>query len=190
MYVPPHFAVDDRAWAQKLIAAYPFGMLLTCGNDYPRASHVPMLCVERNGELWILGHLARANSQADAIFEGSAATAVFQGPHAYVSPLWYEDPDRSVPTWNYLAVQCSGRLRECDGRDVVTQLAALFETGDERWSLDRVDPDYAEKQLRGIVAFEMRVDELAAKAKLGQNRSEADRARVEQKTGLKLALGW
>ena len=189
MYLPPHFAVDERAWALDLVARYPFGILMTCEHEYPRASHLPMLAEERGNDVWILGHVARANPQAEAIFAGAIATAVFQGPHAYVSPRWYERPDRSVPTWNYLAVHCYGRLRECAPRPVLERLVAAFETGDERWSLDQVETDYAEKQLRGIVAFELRAEELFAKAKLGQNRSAVDQARVAKETGLGPKLG-
>lgn len=184
MYVPPHNAVEDRAWALDLISEYPFGVLVTSEHEYPRATHLPMIAQERGDHVWILGHLARANPQADAIFASATANAIFQGPHAYVSPRWYEDPNHEVPTWNYLAVHCYGRLRECAPRPVVELLVAKFETGNDRWSFDRVDAGYAEKQLRGIVAFEMRVEELYAKAKLGQNRSAVDQARVAKETGM------
>ncbi|HTU81363.1 MAG TPA: FMN-binding negative transcriptional regulator [Candidatus Acidoferrales bacterium] len=189
MYVPPAFAVDDRAWALRLIAEHPFGLLLTCDRDYPRASHIPMVARERDGDIWIHGHLARANAQVDAIFGGHVATAVFQGPHAYVSPRWYEEPRRSVPTWNYVAVQACGRLREADSHATLARLVDAFERGDERWALDEIDEEYYAKQLRGIVAFELRVTELFAKAKLGQNRSAVDQARIAAETGLSPSLG-
>ncbi len=190
MYVPHAFAVDDRAWALRLISDYPFGTLVSCDREYPRASHIPMIAQERDGALWIVGHLARGNPQVESIFGGQVATAVFQGPHAYISPRWYEEPDRSVPTWNYLAVHACGRLRELDSETALRLLVDAFETTADRWTLDQVDPDYREKQMRGIVAFELRVDELFGKAKLGQNRSAVDQARIAAETGLSPALGW
>jgi transcriptional regulator len=179
MYIPPAFHVQERAWALDLIAEYPFGLLLTQSSGAPQATHLPMLAERRGAEVWLLGHVARANPHAAAILAGEPATAIFQGPHAYVSAAWYEEPYRTVPTWNYAAVHCDGRLREGDAYRTLALLAERFEAGrPEPWRMERLDVGYMEKQLRGIVAFEMRVDSLRAKAKLGQNRTPEDRARV------------
>jgi transcriptional regulator len=179
MYVPPAFAVADRAFALDLIARYPFGLLTTCDADFPRATHLPMLARQRDDGMWIVGHVARANPHARAILEGNPATVVFSGPHAYVSAGWYEEPSTNVPTWNYTAVHASGRLSACDAACVLDALTEVFERDRPNpWRLDRMDADYYEKQLRGIVAFEMHVERLMCAAKLSQNRSPADRARV------------
>jgi transcriptional regulator len=179
MYTPPAFAVADLPWALELIGAYPFGLLTTFSNDSPQVTHLPMLAETRGDELWILGHVARANPHAAAILEGASATAIFQGAHAYISASWYEEPYQTVPTWNYEAVHCDGRLQEGDAYRTLALLTAKFE--DQRpkpWAMERLDVGYLEGQLRGIVAFEMRVDALRAKAKLSQNRTRADRDRV------------
>ena len=180
MYVPPAFSIENRAWAIALIDRYPFGLLATCDADYPQATHLPMLArAHDDGKLDILGHVARANPHAHSILAGHTATAVFQGPHAYVSAAWYEEPYQTVPTWNYTAVHASGRLRECDPREVLARLTEKFEAGKaDPWRFDRLAPDYVEKQFRGIVAFELRVDRLQNAAKLSQNRTAGDRARV------------
>ena len=167
-----NFAVD-------LIARYPFGLLTTCGPLHPQATHLPMLARLRGDDLFIVGHVARANPHANAIHERCAATAVFSGPHAYVSASWYEAPYTNVPTWNYTAVHAAGRLSACDAAYVLDALTGAFERErTDPWRLDRIEPDYYEKQLRGIVAFEMKVERLVCSAKLSQNRSATDRARV------------
>jgi transcriptional regulator len=179
MYVPPAFDVRDRAWALDLIRRYPFGMLITCAEAYPFTTHLPMLAQERGDGIVILGHVARANAHAQAIGDGSPATAVFVGPHAFVSALWYEAPYETVPTWNYVAVHASGRLKICDPLPVLRAITARFEGEDPAaWSLDGLQPSYLENQCRGIVAFELAVQRLEAKAKLSQNRSPEDRRRV------------
>jgi transcriptional regulator len=43
---------------------------------------------------------------------------VFSGPHAYVSPSWYEEGG-TVPTWNYLAVHAYGTFQVAEDRDDV-----------------------------------------------------------------------
>jgi transcriptional regulator len=179
VYTPPSFAVTDVAWAATLIGEYPFATLITVVNERPQVTHLPLLGQRRGDELWLLGHVARANPHARAIAEGAAATAIFNGPHAYVSASWYEEPYATVPTWNYSVVQCAGQLREGDTRDILARLTATFEAGNaDAWDQNRLDPGYFEGQLRGIVGFEMRVDTLLAKAKLSQNRTDADRERV------------
>lgn len=179
MYVPPSFEVTDRAWAIELIARYPFGLLVTGDNEYPQASHLPLLAQARSDDLWIVGHVARANPHARSIAAGHAATIVFQGAHAYVSASWYRAPYATVPTWNYSAVHICGHLREFDAWEAVRLLSAAMERGRENeWDPRRMEPAVREQQLRGIVAFELRADAIYGKAKLSQNRTETDRERV------------
>jgi transcriptional regulator len=179
VYVPAHFEVGDRVWPIELIEKYPFGLLVTADGDYPRISHLPFVVQQRDDALWIVGHVAAANPHAGAIVAQSPATIVFQGPHAYVSAAWYEEPYSTVPTWNYAAVHVRGRLREFDRWAAVTSLSAKLE-GErvDRWDPARLPEDYRELQLRAIVAFELRAEAIEAKAKLSQNRTLADRRRV------------
>jgi transcriptional regulator len=179
MYVPRAFSVQDRSWALELIQRHPFGLLISCGNGDPQTTHLPMYATRNDDDVTVWGHVARANPQAEAILAQSRATAVFSGPHAFVSASWYEEPYVTVPTWNYIAVYAAGTLRECDPRPVVDALAARFEgEGKNAWSSRGLTGTYFESQLRAIVAFELRVDRLIPKAKLSQNRTQADRARV------------
>lgn len=181
MYIPPAFSVDDRRWATGLIERNPFGLLVTSGEPYPITTHLPMLAVERDGGFYVEGHVAAANPHAGAVAEHLLATAVFTGPHAFVSASWYEEPYETVPTWNYSVVRASGRLREVSARDVLERLVARFEgVESSAWRLGGLSPEYLEKQLRGIVAFELRVERLDVKAKLSQNRTPQDRERVER----------
>jgi transcriptional regulator len=177
MYLPPQFEVNDRAWVMELIDRNPFGSLVTAGAPYPRVTQLPLVARPREGELRVVGHVARANPHSRSILEGEPATILVQGPHAYVSASWYERPYETVPTWNYVAAHLCGRLRECDAWEAVRLLAERTE-GAAGWDPQRLDPGYRDGQLRGIVAFEMRVEELYAKAKLSQNRTQADRERV------------
>lgn len=180
MYVPPAFAVKDRQWAMELIDRNPFGILITCGQAYPLTTHLPMLATERDSDLYVAGHVARGNPHAASILAGEPATAIFSGAHAFVSASWYEEPYETVPTWNYSVVHASGRLAVADARWVLGLLVDRFEgSAPEAWRLERLPEDFLEKQLRAIIAFEVRVERLEGKAKLSQNRTAPDRARVE-----------
>jgi transcriptional regulator len=43
-------------------------------------------------------------------------TAIFHGPHGYVSPSWYT-VKKAVPTWNYAVVHVRGRVVRIDDSD-------------------------------------------------------------------------
>lgn len=171
LYTPSSFAGTDRAVALQLIAAHPFATLITSvDGEEPRITHLPLL--HEDGMLW--GHMARANPHW-ACFERGHTVAVFHGPHAYISPRWYETPAEHVPTWNYAVVHASGQptlLGADDARRIVSELTAHFDPG---FTADAVR---FEKLLPAIVAFRMPLARLDAKFKMNQNRSVTDRAGV------------
>src|SRR4051812_5840105 len=106
MYVPAAFAEPDRGRLHEFIEAYSFGLLVSSHRG-PFATHLPFLLDRTAGPHGTLvGHMARANPQWHDL-DGREVLAVFSGPHAYVSPSWYEADD-VVPTWNYVAVHARG----------------------------------------------------------------------------------
>jgi transcriptional regulator len=178
VYIPPRFEIDDLGWILRSIDENPFAMLVTCDGEYPRISHLPMIAQANGNDLRIIGHVARANPHVESILAHAPATIAFLGPHAYVSASWYEEPYATVPTWNYIAVHARGRLAEYDAWTAVKLLTAKMEGVGGAWDPERLPVDVREDQLRGIVAFELRVEALFAKAKLSQNRTAEDVRRV------------
>lgn len=177
MYIPASFAMNDPDEIDAILAEYPFGILLTADKDgLPSVSHIPMLAERREGALIITGHIARANPQAGAIREGAPALAIFSGPHAYISPSWYEPPYPQVPTWNYIAVHLRGALRvSSNPRAILARLTTTFEAQfPTKWDFDRLDAQYVSMEMAGIIAFEFVVERIDAKAKLSQNHNERD----------------
>jgi transcriptional regulator len=180
MYLPRHFTEADPAVLHRLMGRYGFALLVTTVDGEPFASHLPLLVEPGGGEFGsLLGHMARPNPQWRGFSHDAPALAVFSGPHAYVSPSWYAS-EPAVPTWNYAAVHAHGRPRVVDDHDaalaILERLVAVHEKGRPApWSLDRVPAEFRDTQLRGIVAFEMPIDRLEGKFKLGQNRPAADR---------------
>ena len=182
MYVPAHFKLEDEAEINRLIESQNFGLLVTHGEAGLQASHIPF---RWDADRRILeGHLARPNPQcADlrALATGDGeALAIFQGPHAYISPRYYAS-DVNVPTWNYLAVHCYGRVALFEAEEVAfaqqERLVAFQEGGREKpWSMEDMDQRRVRGMLRGILAFSLQVTRIDAKAKLGQNKSAEDRA--------------
>jgi transcriptional regulator len=187
MYVPPHFAPQDKAQLHQAIRDTRLATLVTLGSEGLEASHVPILLDEGEGP-WgaIRGHLARANPQWRRAATETPALAMFLGPDAYVTPSWYatkRETGKVVPTWNYLAVHAYGRIEFFEDaerlRDIVTSLTRRHEGKRAApWAVSDAPEDYIRAQLRGIVGFRLPIERLEGKWKLSQNRSEADRQGV------------
>jgi transcriptional regulator len=101
---------------------------------------------------------------------------VFAGPHAYVSPRWYEEEQR-VPTWNYAAVHAYGvpAVVSEKSRKYESQRRLVAEM-DPQWlpKFDSLSNDYVDRMLEGIVNFEIPVARLETRWKLSQNRSKRE----------------
>lgn len=185
MYNPSSFAVIDLGQLHRWIEAYSFATVVSAAGGL-EASHLPLLLDREAGPRGTLvGHFARANPhwrQAD----GQPALAIFHGPHAYISPRWYENPSL-VPTWNYVVVHAHGRLEVVEDPDatlaLVRRMTAHYEAAfDEPWQL-AADETSLRKLVEQIVAFRLPIEWLEGKAKLSQNHPPERRQRVA--TGLR-----
>jgi transcriptional regulator len=112
----------------------------------------------------------------------SPDTALFSGPHAYVSPRWYQTR-QNVPTWNYSAVYVRGAPRVVGDPDkllaLLDELTARFESGLEgAWSTDELPRTMLDKLVDSIVGFEIDIESIDGKFKLNQNRTTEDREGV------------
>ena len=182
LYVPrPN--VMDADDVRPFVAAVATAQLVTVGADgAPDATFLPVLW---EGDR-LVGHVARANAHWRRMVEDARALAIVTGPDTYVSPSWYAtkaEHGRVVPTWNYSVVHMRGRLRIHDDPDwvraLVTRLTDRHEQPrEEPWQVTDAPEDYIAKNLRPIVGVELVVEQVEAKAKLSQNRSDEDRAGV------------
>ena len=182
MYVPPAFREDDIAKLHALMRQHSFATLVTHEEAGPFASHLPLLIGGSNGPCGTLrGHMARANPQWRHFRDSGEVLAIFTGPHAYVSPSWYET-ELSVPTWNYAAVHAHGTPRLIEDLDAVLALlretVAVYEGGFETPWPFALPEEFTRRLIQGIVAFEIEITRLEGKLKLNQNRPESDRTGV------------
>ena len=182
MYTPRHFDIDDPSVLAGFMRQHAFVLLVTAPDGVPVASHIPLILDEDSGESGgqrFLGHVAKANPQWKSFDGKTEAMAMFWGPHAYISPSWYES-EKVVPTWNYVTVHAYGKPKllsdPAAARDVLERLTSEYESeATGPWSMDLLPEDYVERQLKGIVAFEMPIDRVEGKFKLNQKSSPADR---------------
>ena len=179
MYNPSRYQAPSDEVIEEIVSQFPFATLLTPHAGGFDVSHVPLVLEKRKmeeGESWVLiGHLARANPHWKAL-GAAVSTAVFHGPHAYVTPLWYEHCD--VPTWNYVVAHLAGRVRLLETEEGTVQalqaLSAKTE-GKHGWKFE-IPGDLAAPGvlLKSIIGFELIVERREAKLKLSQNKSSRD----------------
>lgn len=188
MYQPEQHRENRVEVQHDLIAAHPFGLLISHDSTGLLANGLPFLLLRDATPFGRLqAHIARANPQWREL-DGVEVLVVFQGPLTYVSPAFYEtkrETGKVVPTWNYAMVQARGKARVlADPEWLDTQIAALTNRHEalraEPWEVSDAPRPYIEAQLRGIVGIEIDIDSLEGKWKVSQNRPEADRIGVAQ----------
>lgn len=182
MYTPQSFLVKDKQTLYNWIDDIQFGKLITSRRGRIEITPMPFALDREKGEL--LGHVARSNSHWQSAMMADDLVALFEGPHGYVSPTWYSQPD-GVPTWNYVAVQVFGKaeLIKTEAESLVV-FQQLTETSESRygngWSIFDLDNEKMKQLLKAIVFFRIKIRGLEGKAKLSQNRSKMDRVGVIQ----------
>ena len=177
----------DEADVHAFVTEIGSAELVTVGDDgTPLATLLPILWSADGSTL--VAHMARANTHWRQIKDGAPTLAIIAGPQAYITPSWYAskaEHGRVVPTWNYSAVHLTGTMTVHDDPDWVRgAVTELTERHEQRraapWAVTDAPDRYIAGQLKGIVGLEMAIVRVQAKAKLSQNRSDADRAGVAE----------
>lgn len=179
MYSPPYNQVNDRAELVQFMRANGFPILVTGTGGVLHASHLPVTVHEQGEQIVIDMHMAKSNSQWQEFFE-EEVMVVFSGPHAYVSPRWYEEQER-VPTWNYAAVHAYGvPAIIADRKAKGESQRRLIESLDPAWlpKHDALSPEYVDRMLDGIVNFSIPVARIETRWKLSQNRGRREMERI------------
>jgi len=181
MYIPKFNAFHDKNEVISFMRKYSFGTIITSVNNLPVATHLPFLVEEKDGEVVISSHFAKANPQALDV-NNNTNLVIFTEPHAYISPKNYPK-ESEVPTWNYIAIHAYGNARLLETEEenfrllehtINTYEAEYF----KQW--EKLPYEFKSKMIKGIVGFEIVVTDLQAKSKLSQNRSEVEKENIIQ----------
>lgn len=180
LYIPKYAEVTDAHAIFTFLEENSLAALTTITDNTPQTSYLPMIVQkDAQGKLRLRGHLARANPHAREFLESPRVWCDFLGPHGYISPQWYENP-LNVPTWNYTLVRIEGELRPQKNEEELEQIlqesVAHWEHHFEKKWQYQLPADFQQGLLKKILGFEIVVDKVEAKFKLGQNRDQKDRA--------------
>ncbi|SFJ28174.1 negative transcriptional regulator, PaiB family [Halobacillus dabanensis] len=174
MYIPKHFKVTDFDEIKDFIQKNSFGTIVSTEQGKPISTHLPLQLHKRGDDYFLTGHLAYANPQWKTFGE-DPVLIMFQGPHAYISSSWYQS--ENVPTWNYQAVHVYGAASLMSDQELQEDLKSLlqkYEQHRENAALWEYFSPKTKKRIKGIIGFEVKVQEIQAAYKLSQNRKEED----------------
>jgi transcriptional regulator len=171
MYTPKYNQITDVQQAVSFMQKYSFATVVTVIDGLPTATHLPFVIEQRDNQIVLISHFAKANHQSEDIFTE---------PHAYISPVHYEK-EANVPTWNYIAVHAYGKAALIDDKqevaNVLEKMIRFYEAAYlQQWN--QLADDYKLKMMNGIVAFEIAVSDLQGKNKLSQNRTKSERQNI------------
>jgi transcriptional regulator len=187
IYIPEKQSEKDRPFLLDFIEEFSFAMVVT-GQPSVQITNVPTILRREPGgwgKIW--WHISKANAQNQALSK-APATAVFHGPHGYISPNWYpatDKPRNAVPTWNFAVVHASGPVRRIESEEeLAVGLRTLVGRNESKyggggpWKFDDMPENYLKGMRLGIVGYEMTIEKVEGKFKLGHERSEEDREGV------------
>jgi transcriptional regulator len=177
MYNLPYFKEQDDEVVLEFMRNHPFVFLSGVNQENkPVTTQVPVFIDEKDGKLFLTGHIMRNTDHHKAFEQNSNVLAVFTGPHTYVSATWYDDPHQAS-TWNYISVHAKGTIRFGNYDDLVAILKRLtlhYENNNTGSTtvFDNLSSEYKEPLLKAIVAFEVEISSIDNVFKLSQNRDE------------------
>ena len=175
MYTPKLYREEDRLKILEFIQNNEFVTLVSFDGQRPAASHLLVEVLEE-GEKWLINsHMSKANPQWKSFDSNHEVLVIFQGPHTYISPTWYNHVN--VPTWNYQSVHIYGRPRLLTEYEETYQLLKRLIDRHERsghYKMESLPQDFVEKEIKGVMAFQVEVTRIEANYKLSQNRTDED----------------
>lgn len=175
MYNLPYFKEKDEAVVLDFVRQHPFAFLCGSNSNSPVVTQIPVFTDERDGKIFLSGHMMRNSDHHKAFVQNSEVLAVFTGANHYVSASWYENKQQGS-TWNYQSVHMRGKLSFLDEKDLIDVLkrtTAHFENDPNSGAnFDDLPESYIQSLIKAIVAFSIEVIHIDNVFKLSQNRDQ------------------
>ena len=179
MYPPPHYSDNSPAFMAGVMREHSFAVMTMVGNEGLISTHLPFVLKDEGKHGTLYAHTAKQNPLSCLMVGDNEAMVVFTGPHAYISASWYDNPDKRVPTWNYISVQAKGYPITLPKTDYMSEMTTLVKQSekDGNWSIDRAQ-DYAKSLMNGITYFKIPIISLKGIRKMSANKSDAENKRI------------
>ncbi len=149
MHTPKTFEEKNPDTLLKIMRDNAFATIITTDeNGKPIATQLPFLVKQSDNKIKLEAHFAKVNPQWKQLENNAQVLVVFQGPHCYISPSWYDEA--GVPTWDYVTVQTYGSAKLFETKqqtaELIEELTDKYEqvfdkTVTKRWKAKNNYPD-------------------------------------------------
>jgi transcriptional regulator len=186
MYNLPYYKEKDQQLVLEFIHQHPFAFIAGCDEaNKPVATQIPVFIEEREGKLYMTGHMMKQTDHHKAFEKNSNVLCVFTGNQTYVSATWYSNPHQAS-TWNYMSVHVKGQLRFLNDEglvDVLKKVSLHFEKGNHQSTtvFENLSEEYTGRLMKAIVAFEVEVENIDHVFKLSQDRDRESYQHIMEK---------
>lgn len=180
MYKFDYYTEKDRQKVIDFMEENAFALVAGLGEEYPAATQVPLAIKEKDGKIFLEGHIMRKTDHHLAFEKNNNVLVIFTGPHCFVSANWYTDPHMGS-TWNYMTVQAKGNIRFMDAEgtyNAVKEVSDKYVGTQSAGAFDNLPKEYIDHMMKAIVGFSIEVESLENTFKLSQNRDEASQRNI------------
>ena len=180
MYNISYFTEPDRELIIAFMKEYSFAMVTGIGESYPVATQLPLEIEEKDGSVFLKGHLMRKTDHHLAFEKNNNVLVLFTGPHCYVSAAWYNNPN-TASTWNYMTVHARGKIIFTDEKgtyEAVKSVTNKYEGTETKAAFNNMPQEYIKPILKAIVGFSIEVETIENVFKLSQNKSEEEQLNI------------
>jgi transcriptional regulator len=174
----PQYEVTDPRVVRALIAENPWSTIVSHTDDGLVASHYPVLLDELSDDLAVVTHVGRPDEQLHR-FGTTELLLIVAGTHGYISPSWYTEQARPVPTWNFSVAHCYGTPQILDADEnlrVLTRLVDHFERAVEAPVV--LDQQVGAQIAMGTVGIRLPITRFVCKVKMSQDKDPESQRQV------------
>jgi transcriptional regulator len=174
----PQYEVTDPRVVRALIAENPWSTIVSHTDDGLVASHYPVLLDELSDDLAVVTHVGRPDEQLHR-FGTTELLLIVAGTHGYISPSWYTEQARPVPTWNFSVAHCYGTPQILDADEnlrVLTRLVDHFERAVDAPVV--LDQQVGAQIAMGTVGIRLPITRFVCKVKMSQDKDPESQRQV------------
>ena len=172
MYDISYFKEKEKAEIIAFMKENSFAIITGMGENFPVATQIPLEVEEKDGKLFLHGHIMKKTDHHLAFEKNNNVLVLFTGPHCYVSASWYNNP-QTASTWNYMTVHAKGKIifTDDDGTyEAVKSITNKYEGTATKAAFNNMPKEYVLPLIKAIVGFSIEIEKLENVFKLSQNK--------------------
>ena len=180
MYNISYFKEKDKKEIIAFMKEHSFAIITGMGESIPVATQIPLEVEEKDGKLFLHGHIMKKTDHHIAFEKNNNVLALFTGPHCYVSASWYNDP-QTASTWNYMTVHAKGKITFTDDEgtyEAIKTVTNKYEGTETKAAFNNMPKEYVLPLLKAIVGFSIEVESIENVFKLSQNKKQEEQLNI------------